>query len=230
MSGNQWYVHINGQTLGPLAHDAVSLMLQQNRLQFVDFVWASHLTKWHRIVDLDDFVTLIPPYPKAGIPRGESAPSVAPAPTPPMPASAAAVVAPPISAKPAPEPEPVKPAKPTKQDKPAKQWPKSRKARRVLAASGQATLQTHGVYKLLNVSEGGVFLASEQRLDIGTDVKFVLEFPGSDKPLDMSGVVIRHGELAGHAGFAVQFTRLNPAHKRILIDYVEAQPFEEEEG
>lgn len=225
MSKHSWYVHLEGENIGPLSTEKVSQMLQQNRLQFVDFIWAQHLTKWHRINDLDQFASLMPPYPKVAIPEssGEAAPvaekptaktAAKPATEEPKAAKAPAVEEKKPAAK-APAKEAPKPAAP-----PAKVWPNIRKTDRIPAQGEKVKLEEYGEYSVVNISIGGIFLKASKLLDLGTEVKFELELPGAEKVLQMTGVVIRHGQAENTAGFAIEFTRINPAHKRTLTEYL----------
>jgi len=217
MSKSTWYVHIQGENIGPLSTANVSSMLQQNRLQFVDFIWAESMTKWHRIMDLDQFASLLPQYPKVGIPdlaAGEALEAPAPAPKPsPVKAAPAKSPAKKPAIPPATEPSPTPPsAKPKK--------PALGKFQRVGGKGANVQIEEHGSFNVVNMSEGGIFLESKQPPFVGTEVTLSLELPGVEKKLDLTGVVIRHGIAEEIVGFAVEFTRLNPAHKRVLRDFI----------
>src|SRR5581483_7942360 len=64
-----WFIHIQGENLGPLPLQTIKLMLSQNRLQFADYIWGPGLNKWERIYELDEFAALLPGYPKQPIPK-----------------------------------------------------------------------------------------------------------------------------------------------------------------
>jgi Tfp pilus assembly protein PilZ len=81
--------------------------------------------------------------------------------------------------------------------------------------------------EVVNISEGGVFLRAEVPLPIGTELKFGLEIKGIAKKLDMTGVVIRHGQAENIEGFAVEFIRQNPAHKRLIQEFLNERMGEE---
>jgi uncharacterized protein (TIGR02266 family) len=225
MSKTAWYVHVDGENIGPFSTEKVTSMLQQNRFQFVDFIWAKHLTKWHRISDLDQFASLMPAYPKISIPENSSA-----EPPPPPKHEPKSEPAPKPVAAPKAEPAPVKkesPKKePPKKEKEPEPFPSVRKFMRV-PAKGEKVIVSDQSFTVINISEGGIFLKSAKPLSIGTEVKMELHIPGQEKELPMTGVVIRHGEVDKHAGFAIEFTRLNPAIKRILQQYVRAHSKEE---
>jgi hypothetical protein len=56
------------------------------------------------------------------------------------------------------------------------------------------------------------------------DVRFIVESTALPKALEMTGIVIRKGVSEdGQAGFAIEFTRVNPAYKRLLQAYVGAK-------
>lgn len=203
MSKSSWYVHLQGENVGPLSTATVTSMLQQNRLQFVDFIWEESLTKWHRIMDLDQFASLLPTYPKAAIPKEATAPK---------------------AAAPEPKPSPAKAAMPkaaAKKSAPPKETkPPLGKFHRVRAQGAKVELDGHGDFGVVNLSEGGVFLESNSPIAVGTEVALSLELPGLDKKLELTAVVIRHGIAEEISGFAVEFTRLNPAHRRLLRDFI----------
>jgi hypothetical protein len=219
MAKQQWYVHLDGDTVGPLSTENVNLMLKQNRLQFVDFIWAPPAKKWQRIVDVDEFSKMAPVYPTVAVPKAEqpeqpskktnyvveSAPKETPKPAP-KPAAKTAVTA-------VPEGDPT-------------YWPRIRKFLRLDGSGEKVSLAGRGDFVVASISEGGVFCISNDPLDVGTDLKLQLKLPGKDKPLEMTGVVIRKGKLEGKEGFAIEFTRVNPAHRRHLAEHIQRKASE----
>lgn len=250
MSKPLWYVHLQGESIGPLSTEHVTLMLQQNRLQFVDYIWSEQFTKWHRISDLDQFAALAPPYPRVSIPhpmqladgagsnyvvqeasrvleQEQENASHRGRPKPNSKSQSKIEHAPKAeSIKLSFEPEVARKSETPSKTKSAgekiekKMWPKLRKFHRLPPNGEKVSLAEHGYFPILNISEGGLFLKSAQLLTLGLDVRLHLELPGIDKVLEMTGVVIRHGEIDGQKGFAIEFTRLNPAHKRVLNEYL----------
>jgi c-di-GMP-binding flagellar brake protein YcgR len=101
-----------------------------------------------------------------------------------------------------------------------KNWPKFRRFIRV-PIKAKVSVQGHGSFEVFNISESGVFLKASDPLEIGTDVKLSLEAEIFENKIDMTGIVIRLTEESAVKGFAVEFTRLNPAHKRALQAYVQ---------
>lgn len=231
MQNVQWFIHIQGETFGPIPSDVVQIMLRQNRLQFSDFVWTEGLTKWTRISEVHHFVHLMPPYPQAPIPTGGQVASAAPPPRhepdpaalshPPMPRVSTPVAAPvPRSAAQTAQPTPA--ARPQGvPDTPLKAW--IRRYGRV-TMEGTVTVDGQGSFAIVDISEGGVFLSAASPIPFGTDLRFRLDSPSLAKSLDMTGIVIREGNSEdGQAGFAIQFTRVNPAHRRVIHEYVKSK-------
>lgn len=229
----QWFIHIQGETFGPIPSDVVQIMLRQNRLQFSDFVWTEGLTKWTRISEVHHFVHLMPPYPQAPIPTGGqitsgAIPAAAPAEPPPFreplprvaAAAPAAAQAPRAAAAPMAQPTPtVRPQ--GVPDTPLKAW--IRRYGRV-TMEGSVSVDGQGVFPVVDISEGGVFLSASSPIPFGTDLRFRLDSPSLTKSLDMTGIVIREGNSEdGQAGFAIQFTRVNPAHRRVIHEYVKSK-------
>ena len=53
-TGSGWYVHLQGDTLGPFATEKLIQMLSQNQVGFADFTWTEGYTKWIRISEIDE--------------------------------------------------------------------------------------------------------------------------------------------------------------------------------
>lgn len=191
MSEKQWYICISENVFGPLASKAVQTMLQQYRLQLLDFAWCSEMEKWTRISDISEFAGAVPAYPQAPIPKR---------------ASGAATVRPPA-------PKPV-----SKSDSGAE---KIRSTDR-FAVLGKACMDGGDRLMIADLSSGGIFVVCAKPPPVGTDVKFQLEISGLDHALEMTGVVVRHGVSAKKSGFAIEFTRANPAHLRTLTEFIVA--------
>lgn len=248
MQQRYWFVHIQEQTLGPLPTDTIMLMLNQNRLQFADYIWSDGQPTWQRIYEVDDFRKALPSFPKdspptnrAGeIPVGAQAKKVEPArkkkkATPPN--EYHFKDTPPGKTDDRPDEgeqeqeeaaaEQTAPAKTTPE--PQREFPKIRRTARIPLNGTLATAQ-HGTFKIINISEGGVFVMAPQALSIGTDLKFKLDATPFKKTFEMTGVVIRHNVPGEPSGFAVEFTRVNPAHKRAFQDYIKSkEPKEQDE-
>jgi Tfp pilus assembly protein PilZ len=208
-----WFVHIGDEIFGPVSTDVVNVMLRQTRLQFTDFIWAQGLTKWVRIIDVDDFTRLLPPYPASSIPRPQKieisdeedmADFSAEEELTPVPKSLKAV-------------EEYRTGglsgKPMKPGLKLSAFPRIR-------LQGKIAIKGHGNYKAIDISEGGVFVASTESIEIGTEVDFTLEANVFPEKLAMTGVVIRHGDRHDEKGFAIEFMRVNPAYKRLIKDAI----------
>lgn len=204
MSKNAWFVHIQGETFGPVSTSVIQIMIRQNRLQFADFLWTEGMNKWVRIGELKEFSTLMPSYPSVPIPNEAALPNDT------------------TEAVEVPTPAPV--AQPSRQrsaEAPSKNW--IRRYSRV-PTDAKASVSGHGSFRAVDIGEGGVFFASDTPVAFGTDLRFVLTGGPFAKPVEMTGIVIREGESeTGEIGFAVQFTRMNPAYRRIIQDYVKSR-------
>jgi hypothetical protein len=193
MPKSEWFIHIQGETLGPLPAEAVATMIKQNRVHPAEFAWTHGFDRWMRICECTEFSAHFPAPPAVPVPAGgkETAPSV------------------PAPEAPAAEPE-----------KPKQVFSKSRRHSRVVV---KGTLETSDYknYTVVNLSESGLFVKSNEPLPIGTELKFSLFLTGMQRPVEMTGVVIRHGQAEGEGGFAVEFTRMNPAHRRVIGDIIQ---------
>lgn len=145
-----------------------------------------------------------------------AAPAAAPQPAPAPPAQAApAPQVPPQAVRQQPPPPPE-----GEGDGDANQKAWIRRHTRV-RLEGNVNVDGYGNFTAFDLSEGGLFIVANTPIPFGTDVKIRLESPAFPKAMDMTGIVIREGlSEAGEAGFAIQFTRVNPAHRRVIQDYV----------
>jgi Tfp pilus assembly protein PilZ len=143
----------------------------------------------------------------------------APPPPPPPPAPVAAAPPPaPSAGMPTAPAAPPPPPPEAEGDANQKAW--IRRHTRV-RLDGTVTVEDYGTFTSFDISEGGLFIVANTPIPFGTDVKLHIESAAFPKPLDMTGIVIREGlSEAGETGFAIQFTRVNPAHRRVLQDYV----------
>lgn len=193
MAEKQWYVCINNEVFGPLDAGAVQVMLQQSRVQFMDFMWREGMSKWTRISEVVQFASLIPGYPKAPLPKSE------------------------VPVKPSlPPPTPIPIATKERSVTAAK----IRGHQRVMV-NGVVSFEDKQL-KLVDLSLAGMFVASDRLIPIGTETKFRLAIEGVSKTFDMTGMVVRHGTVVGKLGFAIEFIRVNPAHLRALGEIVES--------
>lgn len=193
-----WHVHFQGETLGPLSTEKVLAMLAQNRLQFTDFAWRSGLTKWMRMSELDDFIPHLPAYPTTPIPERDGNDKE----------QITAPLAEPIVKK--------------KSDVKEAKKPKIKSAFLRIPLEGTVKTTQHGSFAILNAAERGVFVSADTPLPLGTEMKFTLTAKAFPKPLEMTGVVVRQSSEQEEKGFAIEFTRINPAHKRLFEEYVRA--------
>ncbi len=76
-----------------------------------------------------------------------------------------------------------------------------------------------------DISEGGVFVATEQPLPVGASVAMSIQLPGDLDPLEVEGVVrwvrdpdICHGGAV--AGYGVQFRALTPEVRAVIQAYI----------
>lgn len=208
-----WFIHLEGETFGPVTTAVLQILLKQNRLQFSDFIWSPGFTRWTRVADIHEFTVLMSGYPTAPFPDLQSlkipTPSLQKQP-PPAPMAAApeeAVEAAPVVVEPPPAPK----------------KPKIRKGERV-AIDAKVSIQGKGDFSVINISENGLLVdASEKTLAVGTDIKIKIESTHFPKVLELNGVVVREAATEKNPGFAIEFVRVNPAVKRIILDYIEAK-------
>jgi len=240
MSQNKnWFVHIGGEIFGPVATEVITVMLRQTRLQFTDFIWNSSLTKWVRIIDVDDFVGMLPNYPRTPIPSTVGKKMPRPVEEVPeehfiydseeeevgMDEEEEKTPVPKRASTPPPPPPPSKKVEkkiPANEPRSGSLSGKITKSSAKLSVfpriklSGKIKIDGIGNFKVIDISEGGVFVAASESIEIGTEVNFTLDADIFGESLSMAGVVIRHGDRYDEKGFAIEFLRVNPAYKRLI--------------
>mgnify|MGYP000283013320 CR=1 FL=1 len=78
-----------------------------------------------------------------------------------------------------------------------------------------------------NISEGGIFIATTQILDIGTQIKFPLALPSMLEPEQVEGVVKwvrREGRADANvpSGIGIQFTQISDSFKARINQYIQS--------
>lgn len=63
-----------------------------------------------------------------------------------------------------------------------------------------------------NINEGGIFVETESPHELGTAVKLQFQIPGSDEPIQVSGIVVRISDGSEeHSGMGIEFDNLDGA-------------------
>ena len=88
---------------------------------------------------------------------------------------------------------------------------------------GRVKIENLGSFEIINISSVGLFLKASSALPVGREVTFLLESDAFEKSLEMTGVVVREGLASENHGFAIDFTRVNPASRRVIQKYIEAE-------
>ncbi len=222
MLPKSWFLHVDGDTIGPLTESVVYALLEKRRLQFSDFGWTEGMANWVRLGELSAFNHLVPSSPSGEIPRTAAAaaqmtPSAkitAGARTETIPARANVV-----------------PMHVVKNSKNASHTPVPSRSHRVeiprmqrVTLDGIITLEDGSRHEILNLSESGIFINLPDDIPIiGTEVRFTLHAKALGKSLDMTGLLVREQIRDGENAVAIEFTRVNPVHRRVLKSYVESK-------
>jgi uncharacterized protein (TIGR02266 family) len=77
--------------------------------------------------------------------------------------------------------------------------------------------------KTLDISHGGIFLATDEPLEIGTFIDMTFQLPNTDHTVSAVGKVawVGQGGLEGtRAGVGVKFSRIDPKDLHLIVDYV----------
>ena len=111
---------------------------------------------------------------------------------------------------------------------PAAVGPTKRSTRRVPCQISMSIRNGEEVYnsKTLDISHGGIFLATETPLAIGTVIDMTFQIPNNTKVVTAVGKVawVGHapdGTTGGStAGCGVKFSKIDPADLQLIVDYV----------
>lgn len=231
MRDKAWFLCISNEALGPFSTSLVAKLLQERRVTASDYAWADGLAGWTPLAECEEFQALLPGSPSIPLPKGRTTAT----PAKPLKAVKAAPVVEAPEAEPEAEPEPEAVARPAaKAKKPAataapapapqpKPTPvEAVPEKKILRVAIDATVKIGAGAKVqvLQISESGVVLEQTENLEIGADVKLKIESPSLAKALELTGVIAGNEPFDGKPAISVEFTRVNPAHKRAIAQYI----------
>jgi hypothetical protein len=199
MLHKNWFVHVCEQTLGPLSEPGLLLLLRQGRVQFVDFAWTEGMDKWERLLNIPKLANHLPPFPSVEVPS--SNPTKV---TPRIPESEL----------------PTDPTIPAKRSSFVRHEFRREDRATVIATVRFDPQDEHDV---VNISETGLLLKLKRDIPmIGKEVRFLLIAREFEAPLEMTGILVREQFSEAHQNFvAIEFTKINPIHRRQIKAYVD---------
>lgn len=108
---------------------------------------------------------------------------------------------------------------------PAPAGPTRRSTRRVPCNISMSVENDGRTYtsKTLDISHGGIFLATEEELEIGTRLSMTFQFPSSEHEISAMGKVAwvgSGGADGSRTGVGVKFSRIDPKDLKLIVDYV----------
>lgn len=112
---------------------------------------------------------------------------------------------------------------------PSNAGPAKRSTRRVPCNLSVSFRDGEKIYEseTLNISNGGILIATDHPLDIGTHIDLTLELPSTPKPITAVGKVawIARAPNAtdgagGSVGVGIKFSRIAPSDLKLIVDYV----------
>lgn len=77
--------------------------------------------------------------------------------------------------------------------------------------------------KTLDISHGGIFIATDEKLEIGELIDMTFQIPNSEKIVTAVGKVAwvgRGGANQSSAGVGVKFSKIDPKDLQLIVDYV----------
>ena len=204
MAHRKWHIRLGGETLGPIPESLAVLMLKQNRLQFTDYAWSEGLDQWTRLGEIESFGRFAPSYPQVPVPTNLS-----------IEKDSINLIEPP------PPPKEILDA--GSEENVAKRNSVIRQKERI-PVRGKVTLKNGDSHKVVNVSETGVLVACGQgELPLGDEITFTLKLDGLEKDMSLTGILIREETGTDHTLIGIEFTRMNPAHRRELQSFISAK-------
>lgn len=83
----------------------------------------------------------------------------------------------------------------------------------------------------LNISSTGIYCQSNSPLSLFREISILMHLPGSSKPLEISGAVVRCDKITGKKlyNLAIFFWYLAPREKKSLSKYIEEELAKESE-
>lgn len=193
----EWFLHINGETIGPLLMETIQNLLRLSRVTLVEYAWCDGMDDWRRLSEIEEFASQLPPHPAIPVPNPP------PYPQGPVPSTFGS---PPFLKEP-----------PSKESR-------IRRHERV-PIQGRAISDRQGALEILDISEGGIFVRSELDPAPGTSLRVRIESDLLARALSVTGIVVRSGMVDGVRGFGIEFTGMAPADRVIIQTYVRAVRF-----
>lgn len=117
------------------------------------------------------------------------------------------------------------PGAPPPSASPAPAGPARRSTRRVPCNISMRVAGGGGTHtsKTLDISHGGIFLATDESMEIGTRLEMTFQIPGDEHVISAVGKVAWQGGGGvdgGRAGVGVKFSRIDPKDLKLIVDYV----------
>jgi len=186
-----WYLCLQDEAIGPLTETSLYSLIRNQRLSGHDFAWHDGMPTWGKLADTAQFSSFFQKVPRL---------------LPPLKAT------PPASKMP----------EMVKSNSTGKTEPTLLSRPQRIAIEGWVRFDQGDLHRVLNISESGVLVSIPKNVPvIGKEVRFRLESPVFGKPLEMTGVLIRE-DFTGHDNsVAIEFTRLNPAYRRMIKEYIQ---------
>ena len=200
----QWYVHIHGETLGPLSFDVIAALLRCTRLMPSDFLWTHGMTSWERLGNLHPFASSLPSIPSVPLPLPPD-PSVPTVKT--LDRATAEAVEIRMERTPAGEQR--------------RFW-----VLRMVRVTVNATsrIEGYGDFPVYDISETGMFIVAASPIPVGLPVQILLESAELPRTITLSGRVTRIGNSkGGQKGFAVRFDNIAASDRVCIQELVKSK-------
>jgi uncharacterized protein (TIGR02266 family) len=118
------------------------------------------------------------------------------------------------------------PTPPPASASPSTQGPAKRSTRRVPCNLSVSFRDGETIYRseTLNISNGGILIATNHPLEIGTHIDLTLELPSTPKPITAVGKVAWIGRApsadGASVGVGIKFSSIAPSDLKLIVDYV----------
>lgn len=216
----EWYIHVEGETIGPLFTDTIKILIAQKRMLVTDYLWSDGLTKWVRACDFKEFTFGLSTYPQCPIPNepqverktGDSPEKYS------LPEKTGDHLMTHVMTH-------VMTHEKTKTSLPERSE-SSLKIRKFARVPIQASItsSTHGQFMVTDISLGGIFLSTNKIVPLGTHLLFNLTSKYFDQTLqDIKGIVVRKVSTDKVSGFAIEFSNINEENMNIIRTYIRYQ-------
>lgn len=198
MNKKAWLVCVDQQKLGPFLTETVIGLLKVKRLLPSELAWTEGEGDWRPLSEFPEFAPT-GPFTRPVTRRVGGGPD-------------------PTSTHPG---GPQKGPEAAHEEDAVKAYHQSVRKHRRGPIQGQIFTSDQKTFDVVNISEGGMLLRSQELPEVGKALEFVLRATALGEPLKISASVTRQTDTPGFRGFGLEFTQISNADQARIQNYIE---------